>query len=330
MKPDILLSVNKLARAVTKLTKACGKRLARLISYIHHTCEYRQYCYVGNTAKQCRSRLFQDSDFARDLEDSKSTSGGILCVFGSHTFVPTSWMCKKQTSVSHLSTEAEVICPRCKFTHGWYSRSLSFAFSDLIMSFRTEQNRWTAAPTAFKKTRKKKKKKTRNKKHITKSSVPLGMHCRIVHHCYSHSPLLLDNMTLLMSLLLNQSRASVPRKTDELSIRRCISSFAKRPMLVLQSMARSLSKSRHAMLRNPLCVCEIGTEDDDQPIHDSEIRRNMYNAWMNYFIAKELTPDQARRPRSKQNEHICRPHHELFWRKKFPYGSVADGQYMGV
>ena len=53
--------------------------------------------------------LFQDSDFARDLEDSKSTSGGTLCVFGSHTFVPISWMCKKQTSVSHSSTESEII-----------------------------------------------------------------------------------------------------------------------------------------------------------------------------------------------------------------------------
>ena len=35
---------------------------------------------MGNTAKQCRLGLFQDSDFARDLEDSKSTSGGTLCV----------------------------------------------------------------------------------------------------------------------------------------------------------------------------------------------------------------------------------------------------------
>ena len=52
---------------------------------------------------------FQDSDFAGDLEDSKSTSGGTLCVFGSHTFVPISWMCKKQTSVSHSSTESEII-----------------------------------------------------------------------------------------------------------------------------------------------------------------------------------------------------------------------------
>ena len=71
-RPDILWSVNKLARSITKLTKACDKRLNRLISYIHHTCEYKQYCYAGNTAKQCRLGLFQDSDFAGDLEDSKS------------------------------------------------------------------------------------------------------------------------------------------------------------------------------------------------------------------------------------------------------------------
>ena len=102
---DILWSVNKLSSSITKWTKACDKRLNRLISYIHHTCEYKQYCYVGNTAKQCRLGLFQDSDFAGDLE----TSGGTLCIVGSHTFVPISWMSKKQTSVSHSSTESEII-----------------------------------------------------------------------------------------------------------------------------------------------------------------------------------------------------------------------------
>ena len=83
-RPDISWSVNKLARSITKWTKVCDKRQNRLISYIHHTCEYKQYCYVGNTATQCRLGLFQDSDLAGDLEDSKST----LCIFGSHTFVP--------------------------------------------------------------------------------------------------------------------------------------------------------------------------------------------------------------------------------------------------
>ena len=58
-----LWSVNKLARSITQWTQACVKRLNRLISYIHHTCEYKQYWFVGNTAKQCRLGLFQDSDF---------------------------------------------------------------------------------------------------------------------------------------------------------------------------------------------------------------------------------------------------------------------------
>ena len=64
---------------------------------------------MGNTAQQCRLGLFQDSYFAGDLEDSKSTSGGVLCIFGSHTVVLIGWMCKKQTSVLHSSTEADII-----------------------------------------------------------------------------------------------------------------------------------------------------------------------------------------------------------------------------
>ena len=52
---------------------------------------------------------FKTPIFAADLEDSESTPGGTLCVFRSHTFVPISWMCKKQTAVSHSSTESEII-----------------------------------------------------------------------------------------------------------------------------------------------------------------------------------------------------------------------------
>ena len=69
-----------------KWTKACDKRSTRLTSYIHHTCEYKQYCnYLGNTAKQCRLGLFQDSDFPGDLEHSKSTSSGTSSVSHSPT-----------------------------------------------------------------------------------------------------------------------------------------------------------------------------------------------------------------------------------------------------
>ena len=70
-----------------KWTKACDKRPNRLISDIHHTSEYKQYCHVGNTAKQCRFGLFQDSDFAGDLEGSKSISGGIFYAFLEVTYL---------------------------------------------------------------------------------------------------------------------------------------------------------------------------------------------------------------------------------------------------
>ena len=40
-RPDILWSINKFARAVTKWTQACDRRLARMISYIQHTNDYQ-------------------------------------------------------------------------------------------------------------------------------------------------------------------------------------------------------------------------------------------------------------------------------------------------
>ena len=57
---------------------ACGKRLARFIPCIHFTSGYRQYGTVGNTASKSKLSLFQVRDFACDLADSKSTSGGVL------------------------------------------------------------------------------------------------------------------------------------------------------------------------------------------------------------------------------------------------------------
>ena len=107
-RPNILWSVKYQARSIIKWNKSCNQRLARLISYIFST-GYRQYCQAGNSATECKFGIFQDAHFAGDLEDTKSTSGGVLCIVGSHTFVPISWTCKRQTVVSHSGTEAEII-----------------------------------------------------------------------------------------------------------------------------------------------------------------------------------------------------------------------------
>ena len=46
---------------------------------------------------------------ARGLKYSKSTTSGVLCMFGNRTFVQISRMCKKQTAVAHISREPKII-----------------------------------------------------------------------------------------------------------------------------------------------------------------------------------------------------------------------------
>ena len=126
-RPDILWSVNKLARSVTKWSQPCDRRLARLISNIHHTSDYRQYCHVGNAAQHCRSVLYQDSDFAGDLEDSKSTPGGFCAIFGSETFVPS--VQKANLSVSQLYRIWNDFAG-CWFANGRFARAGAIGSGD--------------------------------------------------------------------------------------------------------------------------------------------------------------------------------------------------------
>ena len=78
-RPDLLWTVTMLARSVATWNKARGKKFARLISCIN------PYCFVGHKMEDCRLGLFQHASFARDLQDSKSTLGGVSCVFGPQT-----------------------------------------------------------------------------------------------------------------------------------------------------------------------------------------------------------------------------------------------------
>ena len=95
---------------------------------------------MGNTAQHCRLGLFQDSDFAGEHEDSKITSGGILCTFGSRTFVPISWMWKETDFCFTQFHRSWSNFSQCRFTHGWDSRSRSSGFSDWSISFLTKPN----------------------------------------------------------------------------------------------------------------------------------------------------------------------------------------------
>ena len=108
-RPDLLWTANYLARKVTKWNKTCDKRLRRLICYIKCTLNWEQMCFIGNKPEECWLALFCDASFAGDLEDSKSTIGAYLCICGDRTYVPITWLCKKQTAVSHSSAEAEIV-----------------------------------------------------------------------------------------------------------------------------------------------------------------------------------------------------------------------------
>ena len=98
--------MNKLTWTVSKGTRARDKRWARLISCIQHTSDFQQYCRVGNNSANWDCfRTLTLSEILKTQNRLREKS----CIFGSHTFVPIRWMSMKQTSVSHSSTESEII-----------------------------------------------------------------------------------------------------------------------------------------------------------------------------------------------------------------------------
>ena len=82
---DKMWTVNTFSRAVTKWNRACDQRLAILISYIQATMDHGQFRHVGDKVGNCKLCAFQNASFVGDLKDSKSTSGGVLCMFGDRT-----------------------------------------------------------------------------------------------------------------------------------------------------------------------------------------------------------------------------------------------------
>lgn len=108
-RPDLYWATNAFARMVTKWNIACDRKLHRLISYIHTRTDWSVEPYVGGHPLQCALCYRVDADYAGDIHDSHSTSGGYLILIGPRTFAPITWLCKKQTAISRSSTEAELI-----------------------------------------------------------------------------------------------------------------------------------------------------------------------------------------------------------------------------
>jgi len=108
-RPDCQKPIGDLATHIQRWNKNDDKRLYRLICYLVSSKEYRLVGYVHDAPGDLSLKLFVDADFSGEVEDSKSTSGGWLCLVGPRSFFPLFWVSKKQTSTSRSTTEAEMV-----------------------------------------------------------------------------------------------------------------------------------------------------------------------------------------------------------------------------
>ena len=105
---DLLHACQALACHVTKWTQRCDKALHRIMAYIYQNDDLCMYGWVGDEAKDLRLWLYTDADFASDKLTSKSVSGVFCSLTGPNTFFPICALSKKQSAVSHSTTEAEM------------------------------------------------------------------------------------------------------------------------------------------------------------------------------------------------------------------------------
>jgi len=106
---DLLKATCALASRVTKWTESCDKLLHRLICYVHSTLDVFLHGWIGDKMEDLRLELYTDSDFAGDLETMRSTSGVFLVLVGRNSFFPLHATSKRQSCVSHSTTEAEIV-----------------------------------------------------------------------------------------------------------------------------------------------------------------------------------------------------------------------------
>jgi len=108
-RPDVQKPIGDLATHVQCWSKNDDRRLFRLICYINSTKDFRLVGAVHDEPKDLKLRLYVDADFSGEREDTKSTSGGWLVLYGPNTSFPLAWISRRQTSTSRSTTESEVV-----------------------------------------------------------------------------------------------------------------------------------------------------------------------------------------------------------------------------
>ena len=108
-RPDLMKACNDLTTKANNWTRNDAKRLYRIFCYLHTTRNHILCGHIGDPADKLFLRCFTDADFCGDSGSTRSASGGFLALAGPKTFSPIAWLCKKQTSTSRSTTEAEIV-----------------------------------------------------------------------------------------------------------------------------------------------------------------------------------------------------------------------------
>jgi hypothetical protein len=101
-RPNIMFVVSFISRFMARLTELHLQAAKRVLRYLKGTVDYGIF-YKKNENKQLVT--FTDSDYARDIEDKKSTSGYVFMLSGGAV----SWSSKKQPIVTLSTTEAKFV-----------------------------------------------------------------------------------------------------------------------------------------------------------------------------------------------------------------------------
>ena len=103
-RPDIAHAVGVLSRFMSKPRKEHWTTMKCVFRYLRGTSDYG-LCYQGRPGldRVLDIHGFVDADWARDLDQRRSTSGYVFNLFGGAV----SWMSKKQSVVALSTTEAE-------------------------------------------------------------------------------------------------------------------------------------------------------------------------------------------------------------------------------
>ncbi|MBW0479544.1 hypothetical protein O181_019259 [Austropuccinia psidii MF-1] len=106
-RPDLVYTVNQLARFSTKPNVNHWNALKHVFRYIKGTADWGIHYQSRIKADESKPVLegWADSDYANCSVDRKSISGNIVMVFGN----PISWLSKRQTIIAQSTTEAEFV-----------------------------------------------------------------------------------------------------------------------------------------------------------------------------------------------------------------------------